>query len=204
MVGVLDYGMGNLASVKAGLLRAGATNVEIVKNAGEIGNCDALVIPGVGAFAAAMEKILGMDATDAIKAFAKSGKPILGICLGMQVLFEEGEEGGRRRGLGLIEGKVKLLEDAPKLPQIGWNAVSTNADGLWSGIGNLPYFYFVHSYACFPENKGDVIGTTAYGDVFASAVRRENVIGVQFHPEKSGADGLKLLKNFLEMVGKSE
>ena len=201
-IGILDYGMGNIASAKAGLMRAGAKNAVVVSTACEISKCDGLVIPGVGAFKAAMQSIRSLGMEDAIMEFAGSGRPLLGVCLGMQILFDTGTEGGKTAGLGLLSGRVELLRGAPKLPQIGWNTVRTRKSPLWKGIAQNPYFYFVHSYACFPKDGKIVIGTTRHGADFASAVMQGSITGVQFHPEKSGPVGQALLGNFVEFVEK--
>ena len=197
MIGLLDYGGSNLASVSSAFARLGA-KTRIVRRPGEISACDALVIPGVGSFNAAMERLAPLR--PAISAFAESGKPALGICLGMQVLFEKGSEGGDVKGLGLLSGSVEKMGFAPKLPHVGWNtAVAVRESPLFRGLGK-EWFYFVHSFACKPSRESDLLAVTEYGQLFASAVERENVLGVQFHPEKSGAAGERLLKNFLEMV----
>lgn len=197
MIGVLDYGMGNLGSVSYALARIGARSV-VVRTAREIEECSALVIPGVGSFNAAMQELEKLK--PAIKWFASTGKPVLGICLGMQVLFERGSEGGSCRGLGLLEGSVRKMRFAPKLPHVGWNNVrAKRKNSLFKGIPNGACFYFVHSYACELAREC-VLGTTKYGKQFVSAAGKENVFGVQFHPEKSGAAGERLLKNFVELI----
>ncbi len=197
MIGILDYGMSNLASVSSAFARLGE-KTRIARRPGEISACDALVIPGVGSFAAAMERLAPLR--PAIYAFAESGKPVLGICLGMQVLFEKGSEGGEVKGLGLLAGTVEKMGFAPKLPHVGWNQVACKRPSpLFRGLGK-EWFYFVHSYACKPSQEADLLAVTEYGQLFASAAEWENVFGVQFHPEKSGEAGGRLLKNFSEMV----
>lgn len=196
-IGILDYGMSNLGSVNSAFARLKAKSVT-VKSATEILNCDGLVIPGVGAFSEAMKQLSRLQAE--IAQFAASGRPILGICLGMQVLFEEGTENGISEGLGLLQGKVEKLS-APKLPHVGWNEVKqTGNAGLFRNITDNSCFYFVHSYACNPSRKKDIVATTVFENRFASAVERGNILGVQFHPEKSGKVGEALLKNFCEVV----
>ncbi|MDP2891595.1 MAG: imidazole glycerol phosphate synthase subunit HisH [Bacillota bacterium] len=195
MIAILDYGMGNLRSVHkaceyAGLPAVLTDDVRMVENAGKI------IIPGVGAFSDAMAGLQSTGLADAVKRAAKEGKYILGICIGMQVLFEKGREGGDFDGLGLIPGEVVRL-NAPrlKIPHMGWNMLEKKGDPIFDSTPGNPYVYFVHSYraACSDE---DVIAYTGYGERFPAAVRRGNIYGFQFHPEKSGETGLKLLKNF--------
>lgn len=197
MMGILDYGMGNLGSVRQALERIGS-QAKVVGRKGEIAACDALVIPGVGSFNAAMKKLYAFQGE--IKEFAYAGRPVLGVCLGMQVLFERGSEGGNCSGLGLLEGNVEKLR-ARKLPHVGWNQANAKAGSkLFEGVAKDSWFYFVHSYACNPYNKREIAATTDYQETFVSAVESKNVFGVQFHPEKSGTTGEKLLKNFSEMI----
>jgi glutamine amidotransferase len=198
MIGILDYGMGNIGSVSYALERIGAKSA-VVTDAQEIGKCDGLIIPGVGAFAPAMKRLEQLKPS--LKEFVASGRPMLGICLGMEVLFDEGTEGGKCAGLGFLEGSVKKLEGAPKLPQVGWNTIEiTGESPLFAGVASGEYAYFVHSYACKPKKAGVTIATTEYGERFACAVGGGNVFGVQFHPEKSGAAGERLLRNFARMT----
>lgn len=180
-VRIIDAGYGNAFSVRQALIRAGADVVDE--------NEDGVILPGVGAFDTAASNL--ERAQEAIA----SGRPFLGICLGMQVLFEGSEE-GRKKGLGVLQGRVSKLK-APTLPHMGWNTVDFNKSRLADGI-EKPWFYFVHSYAC-PENR-TVTGWTEYGQRFASVVEKDNVFGVQFHPEKSGESGARLLENFVEVV----
>ena len=197
-IGVLDYGAGNLASARQGLERAGATTA-IISKENELAECDALVIPGVGSFNAAMRRLAPLR--EGITAYAEDGGFVLGICLGMQVLFDEGAEGGQTLGLGLIPGSVEKL-DAKKLPHVGWNTINQKKpSALLDGLDG-EWFYFVHSYACTPACKSDVLSTTNYENKFTSSVQRGNVAGAQFHPEKSGAAGRKMLENFITMVRK--
>ena len=196
-IGVLDYSAGNVASVLAALQKAEAMPA-LVSTLSEINECDSLVIPGMGSFAYAMSRISVLR--DGLASFAESGKPILGICLGMQVLFEEGIEGGRTPGFGLIRGRVDLLE-AKKLPHIGWNTLqSKHFSQLLEGIPEKAFFYFAHSYACRPAMQSNLVAETIYENKFASVVEEKNVFGVQFHPDKSGEWGLRLLKNFVEVT----
>ena len=202
MVGIIDYNMGNLASVynACHLLDAKAS---FVKDPNELKNFDRIILPGVGAFGDAMEHLNQTGMKEAIYEFAKSGKPMIGICLGMQLLFESSEEFGTNEGLGLVDGKVvkfdksKMHEDT-KIPHMGWNVIKTsNEHTLFEGLTN-PYLYFVHSYHAVTDSK-NVIGTTEYGYDFVSAVHKENIYGFQPHPEKSHDNGLKILKNFMNI-----
>ena len=200
MIAVLDYGMGNLRSVEKAFEHVGA-EVEITYDAERIRAASGLVRPGVGAFPKAMRAIgeRGLDVL--IHERREAGVPMLGICLGMQLLFERSVELGGAEGLGLLPGEVRALE-APglKIPQIGWNAVTWKRESpLVDGLADPTAFYHVHSFAPVASN-GVVLGTAEYGSEFVSAVAGDGVWGVQFHPEKSGPDGLTLLQNFLELA----
>ena len=200
MIAVLDYGMGNLRSVEKAFEHVGA-EVEITYDPARIRSAEALVLPGVGAFPKAMEAIRERGLDELIQERRREGTPVLGICLGMQLLFGASEELGGAGGLGLLPGDVRPL-DAPglKIPQIGWNAVSWKHDSpLIEGLPNPAAFYHVHSFAPVAEN-GVVLGTAEYGNEFVSAVEGDRVWGVQFHPEKSGPDGLTLLRNFTSLA----
>jgi glutamine amidotransferase len=193
---ILDYGMGNLRSVEKALEHVGA-KATIANDAETIRAADGLILPGVGAFPKAMAGVreLGLDGLIAERRDA--GVPILGICLGLQLLFDSTTELGGAKGLGLLPGEVTLL-DAPglKVPHIGWSPVRWEKESrLTEGIESETPFYLVHSFAPRPE-PGDLLGTAAYGARFACAAQRDNVFGVQFHPEKSSSAGLKLLSNF--------
>jgi imidazole glycerol-phosphate synthase subunit HisH len=199
---VLDYGMGNLRSVEKALEHVGA-RATIGADPEAIAAADGLVLPGVGAFPRAMERIraTGLDALIAERAAA--GTPILGICLGLQLLFERSDELGGADGLGLLPGAVTAL-DAPglKVPHIGWEPVGWEHDSrLVAGIDSGTPFYFVHSFAVRPA-AADTLGSAEYGERFACAAERDNVFGVQFHPEKSSAAGLALLANFAGICAK--
>ncbi|MBI3587967.1 imidazole glycerol phosphate synthase subunit HisH [Candidatus Micrarchaeota archaeon] len=197
-IGILDYGMGNLGSVSYALKRMGKAS-SIIHGPKAVEEYDGLIIPGVGSFGPAMERLETFR--DGIIGFAQSGKPMLGICLGMQVLFEQGTERGTHEGLSLIGGKVEMLKGTPKLPHVGWNTIELEGKSrLMERIPNRSYAYFAHSYACEPDFKGSIIATTGYGNTFVSAVEQGNVLGVQFHPEKSGAIGELILKNFMELA----
>lgn len=202
MIAVIDYGLGNLRSVSKAVESLGS-EVEVTSKPESISKADGAILPGVGAFSKGMENIneLGLSAT--IKEFAKSGKPFLGICLGLQLLFSESEEHGIHKGLDIIKGKVRKFETNLKIPHMGWNAVKLQITNLklkiFEGIPDNSYFYFVHSYFVDPEDKSIVAGTTKYDREFCSGIAKNNIYGTQFHPEKSAETGLKLLKNFLNL-----
>jgi glutamine amidotransferase len=197
---VLDYGMGNLRSVEKALERAGAT-VDRTSNPEALSVADACVLPGVGAFPRAMERIGSLGLDTAIKDGVAGGLPVLGICLGLQLLFESSLEQTETEGLGLLRGTVEPLpSDGRKVPHIGWAEVSwTKESGLIEGIASGEAFYFVHSFAVVPD-RSDVLATANYGEQFVCAVERGSVAGVQFHPEKSSRAGLRLLENFVSSV----
>jgi imidazole glycerol-phosphate synthase subunit HisH len=194
-VALVDYGMGNRRSVEKALEHVGAT-VARTADPEEIRAADAVVVPGVGAFPEAMRRLNAAGLTEVIRERAQDGTPVLGICLGMQLLFERSAEHEGAQGLGLLPGEVTALE-APKVPHIGWNRVAMRrASGLTRGLGDATAFYHVHSFVCRASEE-DVVGEGEYGERFASIVERDNVAGVQFHPEKSSRDGLRLLANFV-------
>jgi glutamine amidotransferase len=203
-IAVVDYGMGNRRSVQKALEHVGATTV-ISRDHGELNAADALVVPGVGAFPLAMANLHELGLAELIRARALSATPILGICLGMQLLFEHSEELGSTEGLALIPGDVRSLNSGGlRIPHIGWNEVRFERPSPLTDT--LPQtgcaFYHVHSMAARPADPGDVIGTTEYGERFATIVARGSVLGVQFHPEKSSTHGLRMLRNFAAMVGR--
>jgi glutamine amidotransferase len=194
-VALVDYGMGNRRSVEKALEHVGAT-VARTADPEEIRAADAVVVPGVGAFPEAMRRLHASGLDEVITERAESGTPVLGICLGMQLLFERSVEHEGAQGLGLLAGDVTALT-APKLPHIGWNEVTIrNGSRLTEGLGERAAFYHVHSFVCRASEE-DVVGEGEYGERFASIVERDNVAGVQFHPEKSSRDGLHLLANFV-------
>ena len=200
MIAVLDYGMGNLRSVEKAFEHVGA-EVEITYDPERIRAAEALVLPGVGAFPKAMQAIRDRGLDELIADRRAAGVAVLGICLGMQLLFESSVELGGADGLGLLPGEVRAL-DAPglKVPQIGWNAVAwKRLTPLNAGLPDPTAFYHVHSFAPAASN-GVVLGTAEYGTEFVSAVAGDGVYGVQFHPEKSGPDGLALLRNFIALA----
>jgi len=197
-IAVLDYGMGNLRSAEKALEHVDAT-AAITRHHEEIRAADGVVLPGVGAFPRAMAEVRRLGFDELVRERLDSGVPVLGICLGMQVLFEGSTELGGAEGIGLLEGSVEALPaNGLKVPQIGWNPVSWRRESeLARGLPEPCAFYHVHSYAPAPAHSDDVIGTAVYGAEFASAVARPPLYGVQFHPEKSGPDGLRLLRNFV-------
>ena len=202
MIAIIDYGVGNLRSVEKAFHFLGH-EAQVSSDKGFIQDADAVILPGVGAFADAMEglKKTGMD--QVVYQVVKSQKPFLGICLGMQLLFDYSEEGGKPEGLGILKGGIKLIPDIYKLkvPQIGWNNLCiTRENQLLKDLPADPYVYFVHSYYLEAENRQDVIGTTQYGLSIDVAVNRENVFATQFHPEKSGEVGLRILNNFAKLM----
>jgi glutamine amidotransferase len=201
-IAILDYGMGNLRSVEKALERIGA-EAEVTADRGRIEAADGVILPGVGAFPKAMERVreTGLDAI--VSERVDAGVPVLGICLGLQLLFERSVENEGAEGLGLIDGTVAPIEaNGYKVPHIGWSPVRwAHESRLTEGLGTEAPFYFVHSFTPRPERDQDVLGTAAYGERFACAVERPPLYGVQFHPEKSSAAGLGLLANFVRICG---
>jgi glutamine amidotransferase len=197
-VAVVDYGMGNLRSVEKALEHVGAA-AEVTNDHARIRAADAVVLPGVGAFPKAMERIRTLGLDEAIGERVGAGVPVLGICLGMQLLFESSTELGGAEGLGLVPGAVERLpSNGLKLPQIGWNEVTwLRGAPLVDGLPEQTAMYHVHSFAPRPADEDDVLGTADYGGRFVTAIERGNVLGVQFHPEKSGPHGLGLLSRFV-------
>ena len=214
MIAVIDYDIGNLHSVGKALERVGG-DVRVTRDVSLIRDASHVVLPGVGAFAGCMEKLASYGLVDAVKEAALSGKPFLGICVGLQLLFDESEEFGTQKGLAVLGGKVVRFPtpltspgasgDASndtelKVPHMGWNAVKKSKESpLLEGIDDGEYFYFVHSYYAVPTDDTVTLTTTAYGADFTSAVEKDNLFATQFHPEKSQGAGLKLLKNFTRL-----
>ncbi len=205
---VVDYGMGNLYSVQLACERVGCDAV-ITSSPEEVRAADAIVLPGVGAFGDAMSMLRAAGLADAITHVASSGRPILGVCLGLQLFMSESFEFGRHEGLGLLEGSVLPFEvmQTPrgllKIPHVGWNAIHQPRASAWEGtsldgVTDGTFMYFVHSYYVVPRDPAGILATTTYGDVkFCSALRRENVFGCQFHPERSGPAGLRVYMNLV-------
>lgn len=200
MIAVVNYGLGNLHSVHKALVHVGG-EAFVTDDPEDMLSADKLVLPGVGAFADGVAGLAARGLVSVVKQFAASGRPMLGICLGMQLLFDESEEQGRHQGLGLLPGKVVFFrQPGIKIPQIGWNQIEVRKPSrLMAGIQDDDYFYFNHGYYCVPEEAADSLTLTEYGVKFASAVERGNIFGVQFHPEKSQKTGLTVLKNFVEL-----
>jgi len=201
-IAVIDYGAGNLVSIEQALERVGA-RPSIVRDARALRDHDGMIVPGVGAAGPAMARLRRRGLLDPVRAWLAADRPFLGICLGMQLLFEGSDEDGAET-LGVLAGRTVVLEEAPTLPHIGWNQVLRTAEHpIFSGIAQSADFYFVHSYAGLPAGGIDddvVLAQTEHGLPFVSAVARRAVLGVQFHPERSGDDGLRLLGNFTAIV----
>jgi len=197
---IIDYHAGNLFNLKNALDYLGLSS-EIVTDPGSVQKADRILLPGVGAFAPAMEKLRASSMLEAIQERISGGTPFLGICVGAQLLFEQGEEKGVHKGIGILPGKVERFQHDLKIPQIGWNQVKQKArDLLFQDVPDKSYFYFVHSYHMTPVSEKISLGTTEYVYEFSSVVRKDNVWGVQFHPEKSQNAGLQLLKNFCTLT----
>ncbi|RJQ20837.1 MAG: imidazole glycerol phosphate synthase subunit HisH [Nitrospiraceae bacterium] len=227
MIAIVDYGMGNLRSVEKGFQKVGV-DVMVTNKPDVVRDASAVVLPGVGAFRDCMRELTNLELIDAVVDSIKQGKPYLGICLGLQVLFSESEEFGRCRGLDVLRGKVvrfefgsksqesdKTTQDSKlktqnsqlsslKVPHMGWNEINMQKDNnpLFENIPDKSYFYFVHSFYVAPDDASIISTTTDYGIEFTSSVWKDNIFAVQFHPEKSQAGGLRMLKNFGEIVRK--
>jgi glutamine amidotransferase len=197
-IAVIDYGAGNLRSIRRALEAAGA-RVTVTSDSEDVRRADAVVFPGVGAAGAAMDRLHQLELVDVIGEVVAEGRPFLGICLGMQLLFEHQEEGDTR-GLGLLNGRVRTLGPEVKVPQIGWNRVRWIQEAAGFHPAEENDFYFVHSYVIEPDDPDDVVAVTRYGEVFPSIVRHGCVSGTQFHPEKSGPAGLRLIKGWVDGV----
>jgi glutamine amidotransferase len=192
VIAIADYGMGNRRSVEKALAHVGAESV-ITR---DVRDASAIILPGVGAFPEAMRNLERTGLGEALIERAAAGVPLLGICLGMQLLFESSTEHEGACGLGILPGTVTALE-SPRLPHIGWNLVTFERESaLTEGLGEAAAFYHVHSFACRPSDPADVVGRSEYGERFVSVVERDNVMAAQFHPEKSSLDGLRMLRNF--------
>ncbi len=203
MLAVIDYGAGNLRSVLHALRSLGVRDMHIVQHGGELSGATRIILPGVGAFGAGMQQLQAKGFVEPMTAAVRKDIPFLGICLGMQFLFERSDEMGEHPGLGLLPGHVTRF--APhaqrKVPHMGWNRlIQQRPSPLLTGIDADSQVYFVHSYCCMPDCQEDVIASTDYGEEFASAVQRGALFGVQFHPEKSQRVGLQMLSNFLEFA----
>ena len=198
MIAIIDYGMGNLRSVQKALEKIGAT-AQITQSPDEIRNANKVILPGVGAMQPAMEKLKSLGLIPIIKSVIEAGKPFLGICLGFQLLFDSSTEGGQTEGLGILKGKVERFSKL-KIPQIGWNQlhIKNGSSPILKNINESASVYFCHSYFVKPDDPNIISATTDYALEFTSATYKDNVVGVQFHPEKSQVIGLQILKNFYE------
>lgn len=197
-IALIDYDAGNLFSVERALKFAGA-DFYLADSPAEANRADKIILPGVGAFGDGMNNLKKRNLVEAIKKHAET-KPILGICLGMQLLMEWGFEFGKHAGLGLIKGSVDKIKTSEKLPQIGWNQVAKTKDSLMlNNVKDKQFFYFVHSYITQPKNKQVVAATTNYGIDFCSVIEHDNIFGTQFHPEKSDQAGLQIYRNFTKL-----
>lgn len=195
-VGIIDYGVGNLRSVEKAFAATGCAAV-VSSNEKVLRQAKRLVLPGVGAFGACMQALTARGFDELVRERVVQGIPLLGVCVGMQLLFDESDEFGTTKGLGLFPGRVRRFAGDLITPQVGWNQIRQGvAHPLFAGIVDGAFFYFVHSYYCESNDPAIVIGETEYGSTYASVVASGNVCGVQFHPEKSQAVGLKLLSNF--------
>jgi glutamine amidotransferase len=203
MIAIVDYNMGNLASVKNAFKVLGV-EAAVESDPEKFKTYEKLILPGVGAFGDAMEHLKERGMDEALKSYAKSGRYMMGICLGMQLLFDESDEFGTNPGLGLVKGRVQAFDterfDHPlKVPHMGWNRIFTQEHPLFRGLDEAHYLYFVHSYHVVCDDGADSIGRTEYGYSFTSAVAHDNILGIQPHPEKSHKNGLKILQNFIRL-----
>ena len=200
MIVIVDYGMGNLRSVEKAFEANGA-RPKVSSLVKDIEKAQKLVVPGVGAFTHAMRELKSRQLIEPIKEKIQSGAPYLGVCLGLQLLFSRSEEGEHVKGLGIIPGNVVRFKGKLKIPHMGWNTLETKKSGcpILKRVRASDYFYFVHSYHGVPEDKSWVLTRTAYGADFCSAIWKDNIFATQFHPEKSQAAGLRIIKNFIEL-----
>ncbi len=197
---IIDYGAGNLRSVANAILNSGDVPV-ISDQASDIDEALAVILPGVGAAAEAMSNLKRRNLAEAICRYIADGRPFLGVCLGMQVLFSNSDEDGSVECLGVISGRVLMLPEGMKIPHMGWNQVKQNVKHpIFTGIPDNTNYYFVHSYHAVPEDKAVIAGETEYGIRFCSVIVRDNLIATQFHPEKSGVYGLRLYQNFINLA----
>ena len=205
MIAVIDYGAGNLQSVVKALRFIGC-DCMITNNNQELLSANGAILPGVGSFGDAMDCMSRSGAADGVLSFVKTGKPLLGICLGLQLLFDSSEESPDARGLGLLKGSIRKIPDNDgtlKIPHMGWNSLELcRRDGIFQGLPDDPYVYFVHSYYLTAEDESIVSAKTQYGTSIDAAVAFENIYATQFHPEKSGKLGLQILRNFAAIAGR--
>ncbi len=202
MLAVIDYGAGNLRSVLHALKHLGLRDMQLVQDPDQLRGADKIILPGVGAFGAGMAQMRAQKLVAPLKAALEDGIPYLGICVGMQILYEVGEEMGEHEGMGILGGRVLRFPNFAerKVPHMGWNQLNIREQsGLLEGLDEGSYAYFVHSYYCAPSECDTVISSVDYGIDFAAIVQRDNIYGVQFHPEKSQSTGLRILSNFLRL-----
>lgn len=199
MIAIVDYGMGNLRSVQKAFERVGHRAV-ITARAEDVARAERVVLPGVGAFGDAMANLIRAGLAPALLACIAEGRPFMGICVGLQLLFTESEEMGRHVGLDVLPGRVRRFPDGERIPQIGWNQIHIERESpLLEGIPDGSFYYFVHSFYVAPQDPNDCLATTDYGIDYTSIAGRDNVFGIQFHPEKSQDLGLRILRNFAEL-----
>ena len=202
IITVIDYQAGNIRSVEKALEKSGAS-VKVSGKASDLEKSDAVVFPGQGSCDSSMVNLRSQGLDEVLVEWINSGKPFMGVCLGLQLLLEESDEGDER-GLGVLEGRVEKLPEGQKVPHMGWNSVRFTTDHpVFKGVSQNSYFYFVHSYIAVPKASSIIAGHTEYGRDFCSAVAFDNVVAVQFHPEKSGENGLNIYKNFVSYVESS-
>ena len=204
MLAVIDYGAGNIRSVLHALNHLRAADMRLVRHGSELAGARKIILPGVGAFGAAMEQMRQRELIEPLLDLLAAGVPYLGICVGMQMLFDIGEEMGEHQGLGVVGGRVPRFPHFSdrKVPHMGWNQLELNGETpLFRGLENQSHVYFVHSYYCAPTDDATIAATVDYGIRFAAALRQNNIYGVQFHPEKSQRAGLRILSNFLKICG---
>jgi len=200
MIAIIDYGAGNIKSLQFALDRLNLESF-LTADPEEIKQASSIILPGVGAFKDAMDALRSLGLVEVIKTEAASGKPLIGICLGMQLFYETSYEDGEWAGLGLLKGQVGRIYDSVKVPQIGWNSLDKQQDSpLLKNIEDAPYVYFVHSYKGEAFESDTLIASADYGGTVPAIVQKDNIVGMQFHPEKSGQVGMQLLKNYEEMI----
>lgn len=201
LIAVLDYGIGNLRSAEKALQKVGA-DARLTRDPALVSDADAVVLPGVGAFGACMDALRGAGLESVVHDAVDSGRPFLGICVGMQMLFDASDEDPSHTGLGVIPGRVVAIPDTVRKPQMQWNELRVRTvDPIFAGLPAVPWVYFVHSYAARPDDPSVVVATCDYGADLTAVVRRGNVVATQFHPEKSATDGLAILANFVASCG---
>ena len=205
MIAVIDYGAGNIQSVVKALHHIGCEEICVTRDKNVLLSADAAILPGVGSFGHAMECLNNSGLTEAVKTFIASNKPFLGICLGLQMLFEESEESPGVAGLGILKGKIRLIPKEYgveiKIPHIGWNSLDIKKpEGIYKGIADGAYVYFVHSYYLTAEDRDVVSAQTYYGVSIDASIQKGNLFATQFHPEKSGEVGIQMLRNFVSLI----